>query len=249
MYTIPLPFIILGGSFHENGEYYRSFPGLDDTLSTVTKGQERKYGSGIKYMVSIDISCNNLTGQTPEEIGSLDALINLNLSYNLSNGNIPDKIGLLWLLESLDLSNNQISGEIPSSLSNLTYLSYLNLSNNNLSGPMPSSHQLGTLDTDDPASMYVGNAGLCGHPLPNNCSGDKPAQVDHKRVYKNVSDRMYFHLGLIMGFLVGLWMVFCAFLLKRTWRVAYFCLIDQLHDRFMYLLLLLGLGHLVQENK
>ncbi|KAL6139439.1 hypothetical protein ACLB2K_057743 [Fragaria x ananassa] len=45
----------------------------------------------------------------------------------------------------------------------LTFVTHLNLSHNNLSGKIPTSNQFSSLI--DP-SIYQGNAGLCGHPLP-----------------------------------------------------------------------------------
>ncbi|WVZ95840.1 hypothetical protein U9M48_041554 [Paspalum notatum var. saurae] len=173
----------------------------DDILSLVIKGQVLDYRLNAIFFMSIDISCNKLVGKIPEEIGSLIGLVNLNLSYNLLSGNIPYKIGNLQSLESLDLSNNQLSGEIPWCFSNLTSLSYLNLSYNNLSGRIPSGHQLDTLKTDDPASMYIGNPGLCGRPLPKVCPEDLPLQEEHE----DDKSQMDFHLGLSVGFFVGLW--------------------------------------------
>ncbi|CAL4910686.1 unnamed protein product [Urochloa decumbens] len=194
--------------------YYTSL--FNDSLSLVTKGQVLDYRENVIYFMSIDLSCNRLAGQIPEEIGSLLGLINLNLSSNLLNGNIPYKIGNLQSLESLDLSNNQLSGEIPWRLSNLTSLSCLNLSYNNLSGRIPSGHQLDTLKTDDPASMYIGNPDLCGHPLPKVCPGDQPTQDDPVRWHEDGNTQMDFHLGLTVGFLVGLWIIFCGLLFKKT---------------------------------
>ncbi|CAL4903262.1 unnamed protein product [Urochloa decumbens] len=203
----------------------------NDSLPLVIKGQVLDYRENAVFFTSIDLSCNRLTGKIPEEIGSLHGLINLNLSSNLLSGNIPFKIGNLQSLESLDLSNNQLSGEIPWRLSNLTSLSYLNLSYNNLSGRIPSGHQLDTLKTDDPASMYTGNPGLCGHPLPKVCPGDQPAQDGPVRWHEDGNTRMDFHLGLTVGFLVGLWIIFCGLLFKKTWRYAYFSLCDKLYDK------------------
>ena len=202
----------------------------NDSLSLVIKGQVLEYKQNAIYFMSIDLSCNKLVGQIPEELGSLLGLVNLNLSSNLLSGNIPYKIGNLRSLESLDLSNNQLSGEIPWGLSDLTSLSYLNLSYNNLSGRIPSGHQLDTLKTDDPASMYIGNSGLCGHPLPKACPGDNPAQ-DPTRWHEDDSSQLDFHLGLIVGFLAGLWIIFCGLLFKKTWRYAYFSLFDKLYDK------------------
>lgn len=48
-------------------------------FSAVTKGQELYYDVTVFELVSIDLSCNDLTGGIPEEIASLDALFNLNL--------------------------------------------------------------------------------------------------------------------------------------------------------------------------
>ncbi|CAL4903265.1 unnamed protein product [Urochloa decumbens] len=205
---------------------------FNDSLSLVTKGQVLNYRENAIFVISIDLSCNRLTGQIPKEIGSLHGLINLNLSSNFLVGNIPYKIGNLQSLESIDLSNNQLSGEIPWCLSNLTSLSYLDLSYNKLSGRIPSGHQLDILRTDDPASMYIGNPGLCGHPLPKACPGDQPAaQEDPFRWHEDDSTRMDFHLGLTVGFLVGLWIIFCGLLFKKTWRYAYFSLFDKLYDK------------------
>ena len=130
-------------------------------------------------MVNLDLSYNNLIGDIPEEIGSLVELKNLNLSWNTFSGKIPANIGALAQVESLDLSHNELSGGIPASLSTLTSLSHLNLSYNNLTGEVPSGNQLQTLE--DPESIYIGNPGLCGSPLSQECSQPEPtpATVEH----------------------------------------------------------------------
>ncbi|KAF6998070.1 hypothetical protein CFC21_014227 [Triticum aestivum] len=166
----------------------------NDSISMVMKGQVLEYGENIVYLMSIDLSCNSLTGEIPEELSSLAALISLNLSSNLLSGNIPYKIGNLRSLESLDLSKNKLGGEIPRGLSDLTYLSYLNLSYNNLSGRIPSGHQLDTLNTDDPASMYIGNPALCGHPVPMQCPGP-PTNKGPTRLPEDGLSQMDFLLG------------------------------------------------------
>jgi len=222
---------IIYNPFLELYEYRTSGSGhsYNDSLWLVTKGQMLGYRENVIYFMSIDMSCNKLAGQIPKEIGSLLGLVNLNLSSNMLSGNIPYKIGNLQALESLDLSNNQLSGEIPQGLTYLTSLSYLNLSYNNLSGRIPSGHQLDTLKTDDPASMYIGNSGLCGHPLPKACPRDNPTQ-EPTWWHEDNSSQLDFHLGLIVGFLAGLWIIFCGLLFKKTWRYAYFSLFDKVYD-------------------
>ena len=203
----------------------------NDSLSLVIKGQMLGYTKNAILFMSIDLSCNRLSGQIPEKIAGLLGVVNLNLSFNFLTGNIPDKIGNLQSLESLDLSNNKLSGEIPWRLSNLTSLAFLNLSYNNLSGRIPSGNQLDVLKIDDPASMYIGNPGLCGYPLPKVCPGDQPTQEDHINWHEDDKTQMDFHLGLTVGFIVGLWTIFCSLLFKKDWRYTYFSLLNKLFDK------------------
>ncbi|KAM0867761.1 hypothetical protein ACQ4PT_041766 [Festuca glaucescens] len=179
----------------------------DDSFLVEIKGQVLEYRENTLYLTSIDLSCNSLTGEIPKDLITLVGLINLNLSSNLLIGNVPYEIGNLRSLESLDLSKNTLGGGIPQSLTYLTYLSYLNLSYNNLSGRIPSGHQLDSLKIDDPAFMYIGNPGLCGHPVLRECpSGDPPANGDSARWSEDDFSQMDFLLGSIVGFVAGSWM-------------------------------------------
>jgi Leucine-rich repeat (LRR) protein len=198
-----------------------------DSISIFIKDREFNYSHEFtKHTVLIDLSSNGFTGHIPKELSLLKALRSLNLSNNQISGSIPDDIGALRELESLDLSYNYFTGEIPSSLSDLTFLSCLNLSYNDLSGRIPSGQQLQTLNNQ---YMYIGNPGLCGPPLLNNCSmmnGTNPSVNQEPE-----GGRSSLYLSMIMGFVMGLWTVFCAMLFMKTWRIAYFQLLDQLYDK------------------
>ncbi|XP_040259173.1 receptor-like protein EIX2 [Aegilops tauschii subsp. strangulata] len=204
---------------------------LGQILSVNTKGQQLIYHGTLAYFVSIDLSCNSLTGEIPTDITSLAALMNLNLSSNQLSGQIPSMIGAMQSLVSLDLSQNKLSGEIPSSLSNLTSLSYMNLSCNSLSGRIPSGPQLDILNLDNQSLIYIGNTGLCGPPVHKNCSGNDPYIHSDLESSKEEFDPLTFYFGLVLGFVVGLWMVFCALLFKKTWRIAYFRFFDKVYDQ------------------
>ncbi|KAL6880174.1 hypothetical protein ACP4OV_011739 [Aristida adscensionis] len=208
------------------------------SLSPVLKGQELNYGSIGRIfdtdMMSFDLSSNNLTGKIPEDITALDALVNLNLSWNHFIGAVPNKIGKMQSLESLDFSRNRLSGEIPTTLSNLTFLSYLDLSYNNLTGTIPSGRQLDTLYAANP-SMYAGNIGLCGRPLQNNCSSEGNLSKQGRLERSEQGHGIEFYVGLGCGFIVGNWVAFGVLLFKRSWRIAYFQLPDNLYDKFYVL--------------
>ncbi|KAA8550308.1 hypothetical protein F0562_001992 [Nyssa sinensis] len=200
----------------------------DDYQFLIWKGREFEYRNTLGLVKSIDVSCNNLTGEIPQEITSLVGLVGLNLSRNNLTGHIDPKIGQLRLLNFLDLSRNQLSGQIPAELSQLSHLGVLDLSNNNLSGRIPTTTQLQTFN----ASAYMGNPGLCGLPLTNWCPGDKTAQ-DHPPIIRGseeadvqqVEGRFIttgFYISMGLGFTLGFWGVFGTALIKDFPRYAYF---------------------------
>ncbi|XP_025801224.1 receptor-like protein EIX2 [Panicum hallii] len=196
-----------------------------ESVSVLTKGQQLGFSSQLSYMVFLDLSCNNLTGEIPQDIGALIALKGFNLSWNQLSGEIPVSIGQLKALESLDLSHNGLSGEIPSSMSALTSLSSMNLSYNDLSGKIPAGNQIETFN----ASVYMGNIGLCGPPLTWSCPGNSSSQDTHGN-HHDLGD-ISLNLAVIIGFVLNLWVVFCLMLFKKSWRVAYFVFVDELYDK------------------
>ena len=135
-----------------------------ESIIVATKGREDEYKYNLKLVTALDLSANNLYGDIPTQLTSLQGLWSLNLSRNHFKGSIPDKIGSMNQLETLDLSRNQLSGKIPPSMSNLNFLSHLDLSYNNLSGEIPLSTQLQSMH----AASFIGNQ-LCGPPFTISC--------------------------------------------------------------------------------
>ncbi|CDP05578.1 unnamed protein product [Coffea canephora] len=187
----------------------------------------------LSHLQVLNLAHNNLSGFIPHyfnNIRDLRLLRSVSLSANNLVGEIPDEIMELQL-ETLDLSMNALVGAIPESLSDLYSLNSLNLSHNKLSGPIPSGNWLQTLT--DP-SIYEGNSGLCGNPLPNNCSEHKlPTKsglIDEDEGH-NESDWSWFYAGIGPGFAVGLLGVLGILLFKKSWRYAYFKFIEGACDK------------------
>uniref|UniRef100_I1PIE9 non-specific serine/threonine protein kinase n=1 Tax=Oryza glaberrima TaxID=4538 RepID=I1PIE9_ORYGL len=214
---------------HDTTKYEERLSGCDYKSFVNMKGQELQYNQEKVTVVTIDLSSNFLTGVIPEGIVSLDGIINLNLSWNNLNGKIPYMIGAIKSLESLDLSKNNLYGEIPQSLSDLTYLSYLNLSYNNLTGRVPSGTQLCSL-YDQNHHLYDGNDGLCGPPLQKSCYKYDASKQGYQIRSKQGFHIGSFSIGVTVGFMAGLWVVFYILLFKKSWRIAYFCFLDNMYD-------------------
>ncbi|XP_027098106.2 receptor-like protein EIX2 [Coffea arabica] len=203
-----------------------------ESLQDIKGGREVQYSQdSLRLVNSVSLSANNLVGEIPDEIMELVQLQVLNLSQNHLTGRIPKKIGNLKQLETLDLSMNELFGAIPESLSDLYSLNSLNLSHNKLSGPIPSGNQLQTLT--DP-SIYEGNSGLCGKPLPNNCwehkLPTKNGPIDDDEGHRE-SDWSWFYAGIGPGFAAGLSGVLGILLFKKSWRYAYFKFIESACDK------------------
>nr|KYP43245.1 LRR receptor-like serine/threonine-protein kinase GSO1 [Cajanus cajan] len=177
---------------------------------------------------SIDLSCNNLTGEIPKEIGYLLGLVSLNLARNNLSGEIPSEIGNLSSLDYLDLSRNHFSGRIPSSLSEIDGLGKLDLSHNSLSGRIPTGRHFETYD----ASSFPGNVDLCGEQINKTCPGDgdrtttvKPKEAAVKGEDSDFYEALYMSMGV--GYFTGFWGLIGPILLWRPWRNAYLMFLNR----------------------
>ena len=155
------------GTLVMENQYYHGQT-YEFTTTTTYKGNYITISKILRTLVLIDISDNGFYGTIPEAIGDLVLLHGLNMSRNALGGSIPAQFGNLKNLESLDLSSNEIYGEIPQELASLNFLSTLNLSYNMLFGRIPESSQFSTFSN----SSFLGNTGLCGYPMPNQCRND-----------------------------------------------------------------------------
>ncbi|XP_029124542.1 receptor-like protein EIX2 [Cajanus cajan] len=216
-----------------NSSYYEVYGrvSLDDYTFEITwmwKGVEQGFRNPELNLKSIDLSCNNLTGEIPKEIGYLLGLVSLNLARNNLSGEIPSEIGNLSSLDYLDLSRNHFSGRIPSSLSEIDGLGKLDLSHNSLSGRIPTGRHFETYD----ASSFPGNVDLCGEQINKTCPGDgdrtttvKPKEAAVKGEDSDFYEALYMSMGV--GYFTGFWGLIGPILLWRPWRNAYLMFLNR----------------------
>ncbi|THG11768.1 hypothetical protein TEA_026064 [Camellia sinensis var. sinensis] len=101
---------------------------------------------------------NNLSGEIPPKLFSSNmSLIHLLLDSNQLSGNIPSTLGSMQNLEALRLDRNLLNGSVPPNLNNLVNVRELFLSNNQLSGSLPNLTGMATLNY-----MMMENVGLQG---------------------------------------------------------------------------------------
>ncbi|XVF11294.1 hypothetical protein REPUB_Repub08aG0014500 [Reevesia pubescens] len=147
---------------------------------------------------------------------------------------------ILQLVTSMDLSDNNLSGEIPAEIANLLGLRFLNLSKNHLTGMIPKNignmRLLESIDLSHnqirgeiPPSIYDGN-NLCGPPLLKICSSDVSPPVSNNRGSKADGfevDWFWFYASMALGFVVSFWIVMGPLLFNKSWRLAYFRILDK----------------------
>ncbi|KAG2675428.1 hypothetical protein I3760_12G004600 [Carya illinoinensis] len=234
--TIDLQNNLFSGEFPKKFcgmQAFVSLQAIDDnsslTMPVYFPGGWFKYLNSFTYWSRLIMLQNNsLSGTIPTEIGCLKRLRGLDLSHNKLTGTIPTQISELTDLEYLDLSANHLYGEIPVSLISLHFLRVFSVANNNLNGVIPEGTQLQTFDS----SAFEGNPGLCGYPLPP-CSHLTSSKRDED--IQDEDDRHtipWFHVTVVLGFIIGFWGVCGPLVLNKKWRVAYFRFFDKLKDRF-----------------
>ncbi|XP_061951429.1 cuscuta receptor 1-like isoform X2 [Populus nigra] len=192
----------------------------------------------LTYFSGIDLSCNNLTGEIPFELGYLGNIQALNLSHNSLTGPIPPTFSNLKEIESLDLSYNNLNEEIPRQLLDLNFLSAFSVAHNNLSGKTPEMvAQFATFNK----SSYEGNSLLCGPPLTNNCFGEispssLPRYQTDKKEENSFIDMEVFYVTFSTAYIMVLLAIGAVLYINSRWRRAWFYFIGESINNCHYFL-------------
>uniref|UniRef100_A0A3N7GB72 Leucine-rich repeat-containing N-terminal plant-type domain-containing protein n=2 Tax=Populus trichocarpa TaxID=3694 RepID=A0A3N7GB72_POPTR len=214
-------------------------PSVNKSVEITIKSISYSFKGIILNLISgIDLSCNNLTGEIPFELGNLNNIELLNLSHNSLTGPIPPTFSNLKKIETLDLSYNNLNGEIPPQLLNLNSLSAFSVAHNNLSGKTPEMvAQFSTFNK----SCYEGNPLLCGPPLAKNCTGaippsPLPRSQTHKKEENGVIDMEAFYVTFSVAYIMVLLAIGAVLYINPQWRQAWFYFIGQSINNCYYFL-------------
>ncbi|CAL5401087.1 unnamed protein product [Camellia sinensis] len=195
---------------------------------TTKHGSYAYKGNILDYMSGVDLSCNQLTGEIPLEMGNLSNIRVLNLSYNNLFGSIPSTFSQLKQIESLDLSYNRLNGKIPSQLIELDKLEVFSVAYNNLSGATPDRKaQFATFEE----SSYEGNLFLCGLPLRTNCNKTVPTSTMSKGLERKIEDGGFidmevFYVSFLVSYIIALLGIVAILFINPHWRQAWFHLVE-----------------------
>nr|XP_034895346.1 receptor-like protein 1 [Populus alba] len=214
-------------------------PSVNKSVEITTKSILYSFKGMILDLISgIDLSCNNLTGEIPFELGNLSNIKLLNLSHNSLTGPIPLTFSNLKEVETLDLSYNNLNGEIPPQLLDLNFLSAFSVAHNNLSGKTPEMvAQFSTFNK----SVYEGNPFLCGPPLTRNCTGaippsPVPRSQTKKKEENGVIDMEAFYVTFSVAYITVLLEIGVVLYINPQWRQAWFYFIgESINNCYYYL--------------
>lgn len=87
-----------------------------DCLEIETDANNDEGNKVEKFVKSLDLTKNNLSGTITDEISKLEHLTSFILSNNMLQGTVPSSIGQLHQLETLKVGENQLTGEISDSI-------------------------------------------------------------------------------------------------------------------------------------
>ncbi|KAK6228928.1 hypothetical protein SCA6_017879, partial [Theobroma cacao] len=211
---------------------------VEVVIDFVTKSSLLSYkGDVLNYMSGLDLSCNNLTGKIPQNLGKLFSIRALNLSHNHLIGSIPISFSNLAKLESLDLSYNSLSGKIPPEIVNLNFLEVFSVAHNNLSGRIPDKGQFATFDS----SSYEGNPFLSGLPVEKNRTKIAETPSDESKEQWYEIDRTFFFASFTGTYVVFLLGFGTLLYINPYWRRRWFYLIENfLYSSYYFVVDTLG---------
>ncbi|PPD66216.1 hypothetical protein GOBAR_DD36905 [Gossypium barbadense] len=181
----------------------------------------------LQFLQNLDLAHNNISGVIPKCFNSLSAMATTNKTNNfvLAEYVYTDAIVLnallvlkgredeygstLGLVTSMDLSANSLTGEFPKEIGSLVGLLSLNFSGNLLTGNIPDS--IGKMEP--PLLRTAPQKGI-------------PTDVANNGSSREGSKVNWLYVSIVLGFVMGFWVVVAPLFFIRSWRHAYYRKLD-----------------------
>ncbi|KAD2804346.1 hypothetical protein E3N88_37723 [Mikania micrantha] len=193
-------------------------------------------------LTTLHLHNNRLEGKLPLSLQNLTNLVTMDIGYNFLVGDIPFWSGERLLnLRILNLQSNKFTGKIPLQFCQLNAIQHLNLAQNNIIGTIPPCFaNLSGMITDQSSIVYrIYNyeeniqASIKGI---QSCKGDNSSYDHVGKVEAQDEDEdedFWLYIGMGAGFVVGFIGLLGSLHFIRSWRVAYFEMLENFYTSIL----------------
>ncbi|KAD2804403.1 hypothetical protein E3N88_37780 [Mikania micrantha] len=194
----------------------------------------------LRYLRTLHLHNNRFEGNLPQSLKNLRRLFTMDIGYNFLVGDIPFWIGESLLnLRFLNLQSNKFTGKIPLQFCQLNGLKHLNLAQNNIIGTIPPcfANLNGMIPNEVPEIpdvLYYEDNIMASMKGIQSCKGDN-SSYDHvgKVEAQDDDEGFWFYAGICASFVAGLMGLLGSLYFIRSWRVAYFEMLENLYTFFL----------------
>ncbi|KAD2804371.1 hypothetical protein E3N88_37748 [Mikania micrantha] len=212
---------------------------MDLSNNTMTGLVPSSLGS-LTQLTTFHLHNNRLEGNLPFSLQNLMSLVTMDMGYNFLVGDIPFWIGENLLnLRILNLQSNKFTGKIPVQFCLLNALNHLNLAQNNIIGTIPPCFaNLSGMITDH--SSMDGNKSYYEENIRASIKGIQSCKEDNSS-YNHVGkveaqdedEDFWLYIGMGAGFVFGFIGLLGSLHFNRSWRVAYFEMLENFYTSIL----------------
>ncbi|KAD2804475.1 hypothetical protein E3N88_37852 [Mikania micrantha] len=194
----------------------------------------------LRELATLHLHNNRFEGNLPLSLQNMTMLVTMDIGYNFLVGDIPFWSGEnLLKLKILNLQSNKFTGMIPPQICQLNGLKHLNLAQNNIIGTIPPCFaNLSGMITDQGSieyNVYYYEENIrASFKGIQSCKGDN-SSYDHvgKVEAQDDDEEFWLYSGICVGFVFGFIGLLGSLHFIRSWRVAYFEMLENLYTSIL----------------
>ncbi|KAD2804389.1 hypothetical protein E3N88_37766 [Mikania micrantha] len=213
---------------------------LDISNNTITGLVPSSLGSLI-YLRTLHLHNNRFEGNLLHSLKNLTPLFTMDMGFNFLVGDLPFWIGESLLnLRFLNLQSNNFTGKIPLQFCQLNALQHLNLAQNNIFGTIPPCFaNLSGMITNEADRAYetydyVENILASMKGIQLICKEDSSSYNHVGKVEAQDEDEdFWLYIVMGIGFVVGFIGLLGSLHFIRSWRVAYFEMLENFYTSIL----------------